>query len=72
MSRTDPNKGLTTDYPGDSNCVLVELLIIGTANHLPNERTTSITYRGMIKDHHSGLTVINDNRSGLSINPQTC
>ena len=67
---TDPNKGLITcSYQGDNHYVLGALLVIGTTNY---ERIASITSRGVIKDHHSGLITVNDNRSGLSINFQTC
>ena len=39
---------------------------------LPNERITSIRSRGMIKDHHFGLTTNNDNGSGLIVNLSIC
>ena len=69
MSRTDPNQGWTTgSYPGDCQSVLVGLVIIGTINHYLIRELLPIGSRGMIKGHHSGLTVINDNSSGLSIN----
>ena len=36
MSRTDPNKGWTeVSYPGESQCVLVVLLIIGIVDQYP-------------------------------------
>ena len=73
MSRPDPNKGWTIcSYPGDSQCVLIVLMIVGTVDHYPMRRITSMRSRGMIEDHLSGLTVINANMSGLSINLQAC
>ena len=56
--------GKTGSYPGNSQCVLVVLLIIGIVNHYPMKGFASIRSTGMIKDHHSGLPIINDNKSG--------
>ena len=55
-SRTDPDKGWTLDsYPGDSQCVLVALLLIGNVDYYQ--------MRGL-------LTTNNANESGLSVKTQ--